>query len=88
VYISEIIFIGLFLVGVYWWKKYNNPEFFWALFPLGGSLILLVLQYLSENFLHLSQELRDAEAFIFLVLRGIAFIAFVLIFLRGILKKK
>lgn len=86
-YISEVVSVGLFVVGVYLWKKYSKPDFFWSLFPIGGSLIISVLQYLSETFLHLSDETRITESLVFLVLRAIAFLAFGAIVLKGMSKE-
>ena len=83
---SEIIGTGLFIAGIFLWKKYKEPEFFWSLFPIGGSLLLSVLQYLSETFLQLSNEQRATESFIFLVLGIILFVAFILITLKGLSK--
>ena len=81
-YISEIIFGGLFIAGIIIWKKYNDPRFFWYLFPAGGLLVLSILQNLSEIYLLLSDDQWAIEFFIFTALRIIAGAAFLLITLK------
>lgn len=87
-YTSLIIYIGLFLAGYVIWKKYNDQEFYWSLYPVGGLLILSILDHLSNAYLQLSEGQRVIEYFAFTFLRIIAAIIIIFIILKMSFKNK
>jgi hypothetical protein len=84
--ISLIVYLILFVAGIVIWKKNNDKRYFWYLFPVGGLIILSVLQYLLDTYLQFSESQGVIEFFIFTALRVVAFIVLLLITLRKTFK--
>jgi pilus assembly protein TadC len=82
-----MIGIVIFLFGIFLWKKSNHPEFFWSLFPVGGVIMISILEHLSEAFSWLNDDQKVAEYYVSFTLRVIAFIAFFAITIRYLKKQ-
>lgn len=76
---SIFIYLLLALVGLFLWKKNNNPQYLWSLLPVGILILLSIYQLLSEKYLILGSSARVMEDWILIVLRSVALISFIYI---------
>ena len=69
----SIVLIG---VGVYFWKTYSHPRYFWALFPLGLFVLIELYESISNTYLYLSDDGRAIEFFVTTGLRVVIVVIF------------
>jgi hypothetical protein len=80
--ISLLVGIGLLVVAIILWKKYDDSNYFWISLIMGGGVLIGVVEHLSESFLQLSGAQRIIEFYVYEALRGAALIATVVFGLR------
>jgi hypothetical protein len=76
---SIFIYLLLALVGLFLWKKNNNPQYLWSLLPVGILILLSIYQLFSEKYLTLGSSARMTEDWALIVLRSLALISFLYI---------
>lgn len=82
-YISLAIYSLLIVVGLYWWKKYNDRTFYWASFVWVALIALSLFEWWSNSYLDLSSDGRAVQFFIGTGIRITAMVAVIAIFLKG-----
>jgi hypothetical protein len=82
-----LIYTILIFIGIYLWRKYNDSEYFWLLFPFGGLLLLDILGYLL-NFFQFSDNQQLIVFYVTFSLRIIALFTILLIVLKYQFNKK
>lgn len=78
-----ILYLTLFLAGIYLWKRNNDRDFLWYLLPIAMLFLLTVFEQLSESFLKLSEDQRVIEYFIVTALRIVAGISIIILLFKN-----